>query len=384
MINRNLSKHINKLALNMPVITITGPRQSGKTTFCKTHFKKHDYVNLENIEDRIFATTDPKGFLAQYKKPLIIDEAQYAPQLFSFIQNIVDDRNKEAQFVLSGSQNFLLLENIAQSLAGRVAIFYLLPLSLKELATQKKLKEDYQYYIFNGFYPRLYKNKIDINTFYQSYISTYIERDVKQLLQIQNLSKFQLFLKCIAGRIGQQVNFTDLSNVIGVDNKTIQKWFSVLEASFICFLLKPFHKNYTKRLVKTPKLYFYDTGLACSLLGINKAEEIITHWAKGALFENMIVADIHKDYFNKGKNPPLYYWRDNNGTEVDLIIENNKNHKAVEIKSGRTINEDFFRGIDRYQTYSQIENKDKYIIYGGSQKQFRTTCNIISWQEIDL
>lgn len=384
MINRELIANLKKLGKNMPVITVTGPRQSGKTTLCKLAYPKHAYVTLENIDDRQFAENDPRGFLAQFTKPVIIDEAQYVPQLFSYIQGIVDETNISAQFVLSGSQNFLLLEKISQTLAGRAAIFYLLPLSIAELKHDKKLKSDYKLHLFNGFYPRLYDKKIDVNLFYESYIATYTERDVRQIINVQNLSKFQIFLKCIAGRVGQLINFAEIANIVSVDAKTVQKWFSLLESSFICFLLPPYYKNYNKRLVKTSKLYFYDTGLVCALLGIRDAEELTAHWVRGALFENLIIADTLKSYYNKGRKPQLYFWRDNTGNEVDLIIDEHSKHRAVEIKSGTTVHTSFFEGLTKYQKFSNINNKDKVLVYGGSKNQEREFIAIKSWKEMDF
>ncbi len=381
MITRELISSIKKKGKNMPVITITGPRQSGKTTLCKLAFPKHAYVSLENVDDRYFAETDPRGFLAQFKDAVIIDEAQYVPKLFSYIQGIVDERKKSNQFVLSGSQNFLLLEKISQSLAGRAAIFYLLPLSIKELKKSKKLKASYPYHLFNGFYPRLYDKKIDTNLFYDSYISTYIERDVRQIINVQNLSKFTLFLKCIAGRVGTLVNFAEIGNTVGLDAKTVQKWFSLLESSFICFLLPPYYRNYNKRLVKTPKLYFYDTGLACALLGIKNEDELILHWARGGVFENMVIADTIKSFYNKGRKPSLYFWRDNTGNEIDLIIDNSHKHTAIEIKSGTSINKNYFEGLSKYQELASSEIKDKIVVYGGNLSRIQSGFSVKSWND---
>lgn len=367
----------------MPVITITGPRQSGKTTLCKMLYPKHSYVSLENLDDRAFAETDPRAFLAQFNGSVIIDEAQYVPQLFSYIQGIVDEKNKAAQFVLSGSQNFLLLEQISQSLAGRAAVFYLLPLSIDELIGANKLKSNVNDTIFKGFYPRLYDKNIDVNLFYESYLATYIERDVRQIVNVQNLSKFQLFLKVVAGRVGQLANFSEIGNMVGIDVKTTQKWFSILESSFICYQLQPYYRNYNKRLVKTSKLYFYDTGVACALLGIKQSDELVSHWAKGALFENLIISNFYKSSFNKAQKPQYYFWRDNVGHEVDLIIDNHNNHKAVEIKSAATINTSFFDALNKYQEFSKLSDENKYLVYSGNSNTTRTLANIVSWKDIE-
>lgn len=380
MVKRELIGKIKLMATKMPVISITGPRQSGKTTLAKECFSGYKYVNLENPDVFDEAKTDPRNFLSQHKNGLIIDEAQLLPELFSYIQTISDDHNKAGEFILTGSQNFLLSAKISQSLAGRVYITHLLPFSIKELKKTKFATENYLRYIFNGFYPRLYDKKIEPQEFYPSYIQTYTERDIRQLVNVSNLYTFQKFMRLAAGRIGQLLNFNSIANEIGVDLKTVKSWFSILETSFIIYLLPPHHKNYNKRLVKTPKLYFYDTGLACSLLGIKSPDELDSHWAKGALFENLIISDLAKNFYNKGQPPPFYFWRDNTGNEIDLIIDEGTKIKSIEIKSAGTIHPDSFKGLNYYKELSKNKNVNSFLIYSGKVNSKRKTGNVLSWK----
>ncbi|MEM7657458.1 MAG: ATP-binding protein, partial [Bacteroidota bacterium] len=294
MVHRTISEQILQAAKQMPVISITGPRQSGKTTLCKSIFPNHLYMNLEDPEMRSFALEDPKGFLAQTDQEMVIDEAQYAPILFSYIQTIVDEQKKNGAFVLSGSQNFLLMENITQSLAGRVAIFHLLPLSLAELQRSAYSLTDPWEIIFRGGYPRLYDQQVEENLFFPGYIQTYLERDLRQLQQVSSLQQFQLFTRILAGRIGQLFNQSAIANETGLSHPTVKKWLSLLQTSFIAFSLPPYFRNFNKQLIKSPKLYFYDTGLACYLLGIRSAQELANHYAKGALFENFVIVEMLK------------------------------------------------------------------------------------------
>lgn len=366
----------------MPVLSITGPRQSGKTTLARICFPDHTYVNLENPDTLRDAASDPRLFLTGHKRGLIIDEAHLLPELFSYIQALSDESGKTGEYILTGSQNFLLSAKISQSLAGRIFITHLLPLSMDELRATPYWEKNPEHFIFGGFYPRLYDKKIKPAQFYPSYIQSYTERDVRQLINISDLALFQKFMRLAAGRIGQLINYNSLGNELGVDHKTIKSWFSILEASFIVFFLPPHFKNFNKRLVKSPKLYFCDTGLACSLLGIKSAKEIKGHWAKGALFENLILADLMKNYYNKAERPPLYFWRDNTGNEVDCLIEESNKLKPVEIKSSTTINNSFFKGINYYNKLSKNKGKDSFLIYGGNKSYLRKEANVLSWQEI--
>lgn len=368
----------------MPVISISGPRQSGKTTLAKTCFPDYDYVNLENPDVLERAQTDPRSFLTSHKKGIIIDEAQRMPELFSYIQTISDENKKNGEFIITGSQNFLLSEKISQSLAGRIYVSHLLPFSYDELKHSKYGKGSYTNFIFKGYYPRLYDKKIKPTDYYPSYIQTYTERDVRQIINISNLLLFQRFMRLAAGRIGQLLNYNAIANELGVDVKTTKAWFGILESSFIVFFVPPHYNNFNKRLVKTPKLYFYDTGVACSLLGIQNAKEINTHWAKGQLFENNVILEIAKHYYNNGQKPPLYFWRDNTGNEVDLIIDEGVKMKAIEIKSASTIKSEQLKNINYYQSLNKIKTLKTMLIYGGDENFKLNSTEIMSWKNIQL
>ncbi len=382
LINRILKGKILELATKFPVVSITGPRQSGKTTLAKLCFPEYNYVNLELPHLRLFAKEDPKAFLDTYNNGLILDEAQYAPELFSYIQGIVDTSRETGKYILTGSQNFLLIEKITQSLAGRVAIMHLLPFSAAELKNTIYQQDKIDELLFKGCYPPLYDRDINPVDFYQSYVQSYIERDVRNILNVSDLSLFRSFMGMVAGRMGQILNMSSLSNDLGLDVKTIKSWLSVLETSFIIYLIRPHFKNYNKRLIKSPKLYFYDTGLACSLLGIRNSSEIGNHYSKGAMFENYVFSEISKYYFNNGINPDLFYWRSNTGNEVDCIVQDGTQHSIVEMKSAQTINSSFFKGLNYYQKLSGIDAKDCYLIYGGNENQQRSNAQVLSWENI--
>ena len=377
MIQREIIEKIKAISTKMPVISITGPRQSGKTTVAKMSFPDYDYVNLENPDILEDAKSDPRLFLSRHTKGLIIDEIQVFPALFSYIQTISDENNKAGEFILTGSQNFLLSEKISQSLAGRIFITHLLPFSFSELQNTGYQFENYSDYIFKGFYPRIYDRDIEPAMFYPSYIQTYTERDLRQIVNVSNLFLFQKFMRLAAGRVGQLVNYSSIATELGIDLKTVKSWFSILETSFVIFFLQPHFRNFSKRLLKTPKLYFYDTGLVCSLLGIKKAEDVDLHWAKGALFENMIISDLMKNYFNRAETPSLYFWRDNTGNEVDCLIEEGNLIKSIEIKSSSTINTDFFKGLNFYKNMD--EYSQPYLIYGGDKNMQRKEAQIVAW-----
>lgn len=371
------------MATKMPIISITGPRQSGKTTVSKMCFPDYNYVNLENPDVFQEAKSDPRSFLTQHKKGLIIDEVQLLPELFSYIQTISDQSGKVGEYILTGSQNFLLSAKISQSLAGRVFITHLLPLSLEELQHAGYLNDDPVNYMLKGFYPRIYDKEIKSELFYPSYIQTYTERDVRQIVNVSNLFLFQKFMRLAAGRVGQLLNYNNLATELGVDLKTIKSWFSILETSFIVFFLQPHYINFSKRLVKTPKLYFYDTGLACSLLGIRKEKDLDSHWAKGTLFENMMIADMMKNYFNRTQVPPLYFWRDSSGNEVDCLIEEGNTIKKVEIKSSTTIAGDFFKGLNFYNHLANVDSENSYLLYGGDRNVIRKEAKVVSWKDTE-
>ncbi len=379
MIERELKAKLELLASKYPILTLTGPRQSGKSTLLRSTFPDYAYVSLENTENRLFAQTDPNGFLATYPDKTIIDEAQLVPSLFSYLQTHTDFKGKVGMYLLAGSQNFLLMESITQSLAGRTAILKLLPFSRNELKTVALNEQTIDEEIFTGSYPRIYDKDIAAIDFYPYYIQTYIERDVRLLKHIGDINKFILFLKMCAGRIGQLLNLSSLANECGIAVSTAQSWLSVLEASYILYLLKPNHNNYSKRLVKTPKLYFYDTGVACSLLNIIQAEQIATHFLRGALFENIVINEFVKKSLNAGQEPQLSFWRDKTGNEVDLIEQIGDKQVGYEIKSGATFSSDYFKGLRYWANHSHAEADACNVIYTGEKSLKTSFGNVICW-----
>lgn len=380
MIQRQLYTKASQLLEKFPIIAITGPRQSGKTTFSKQLRPEYSYVNLEDITNREFAKNDPKGFLNTYKNGAIIDEIQYVPELFSYLQVFTDERNQVGEYIITGSQNFLLMQQISQSLAGRVALFTLLPLSLKELKDSEYIFSNWESYAVSGSYPRKILFDIDGRDYYANYLSTYVERDVRLLKNITNLDLFQKFIFLVAGRVGQLFNQSSLGNELGVDNKTINSWMSLLETSYIAYRLYPYHSNFNKRIVKTPKVYFYDTGLLSFLLGIKSEQELTQHFAKGSIFENLIITEFLKNAYNKGDTPIFYFWRDHANNEVDLLIENYPKIDIYEIKSSTTIKMDFFKGLNHFKGLHSSVNA--HLIYGGTENQKRTEVNVIGWISI--
>lgn len=381
MVKRHIAQKLKDMAGKFPVITVTGPRQSGKTTLCKQIFADYHYVSLENPDMRLYAESDPHSFLEEYNEKTIIDEAQNVPQLFSYIQGIVDESKQMGQYILSGSQNFFLLEKITQSLAGRTYIFHLLPFAHNEFAGH--YEQDLFQSIYNGGYPAIYDKQLTPLDFFPSYTQTYIERDVRSILQVKDLNLFNMFLRVCAGRIGQLFNASDIGNEISVDHKTIQSWLSILEASFIVYRLHPWHVNFNKRVVKTPKLYFYDTGLACYLLGIHKAEELNVHFAKGTLFENYVITEYIKNLRNAGDNSSPYFWRDNTGNEIDLLADLGRQIKIIEIKSGKTVKTDFFKGINFFEKIQVDYDLEKYIVYGGDAGRKQYGTQVLPWNKVD-
>lgn len=380
MIARQAESKLREMAKKFPVITITGPRQSGKTTLCRALFADYRYVSLENPDIRSYAQNDPRGFLEEYDKQVIIDEAQHVPQLFSYIQGLVDERKIPGQFILTGSQNFLLLEKISQSLAGRAYIFHLLPFFYGEISHKRKPKLSEM--IWKGGYPAIYDRELSPYDFFPSYIQTYIERDVRSLINIKDLNLFNAFLKVCAGRAGQLFKASAIANEIGVDYKTVQSWLSILEMGFIVFRLNPWHVNFNKRIVKTPKLYFYDTGLLCHLLGVSKAEDFNFHFAKGALFENFVIAEYLKNSRNNGINTSPYFWRDNTGNEIDLLEETNRELKIIEMKSGKTIRDDFFKGLNYFDKIQSNYTVSKFLIYGGDEQRKQFGTQVLPWNNL--
>ena len=383
MIKREISEIIFPRVQQMPVIVVTGPRQSGKTTLVKALFPKYDYVNLEFPDIRERAINDPRLFLTQHQTGLVIDEVQRVPDLFSYIQGIVDETGKSGNYILTGSQNFLLLEQISQTLAGRAALFHLLPFSITEIASgYNRIDDNFVQFAFTGTYPRIHDHKLQPTDWYPWYVSSYIERDVRQIENVKDLNKFQTFLKICAGRVGQLFNASAIANEIGVNYKTIQSWISVLEASFILFLLPPFYKNLNKRLVKSPKIYFYDTGLICSLLNIQSADELNFHYLKGEIFESLIISEMKKYLAHTNARSNLYFWRDNSGHEIDCLIETGSQVKAVEIKSSTTIISDFFKGLKYWQELTSCSTDQLALVYGGIENQHWSPGEVIGWKNV--
>ncbi len=376
-IHRILERKIKQLATGYPVIVLTGPRQSGKTTLVKKIFPEKKYVSLENLDTREFARKDPRGFLKTHSHGVIIDEAQNVPELFSYIQEIVDTNKKPCEFILTGSQNFLLMEKVSQSLAGRAAITTLLPLSTEEI-TPKNKRMRLNQLLLAGLYPAIYEKKISANEWYQNYIKTYIERDVRMMKNVTDLNLFQKFIKLCASRVGQILNLSSIANDCGVSHNTIRGWISVLEASYIIFLLHPYYENYSKRLIKMPKIYFYDTGLAASLLHIESEDQLDSSPIKGGLFESFVISEIMKNEFNRGLSPHIYFWRDKTGREVDCVYENKKKF-AIEIKSSETIHADFFKNLNYLQKISKNTFTSSILVYGGTEKQIRSDALVLGW-----
>ena len=380
---RDLSDSLLRFA-KFPVVALLGPRQSGKTTLVRHVFKEHVFVNLEDPSMREFAIKDPNRFLREYENDhgIILDEFQYVLQILSYLQIIVDEKKRPGYFVLTGSQNFLMNQAITQSLAGRVGILTLLPLSEKERIENNLSSDDSNETILKGGYPRLYAEHFLPQELHPSYINSYVERDVRQLINVGNLRSFQNFMRLCAGRIGQLLNITDLAVSCGINRKTAEEWISLLEASYIIFLLKPYFKNYNKRMTKSSKLYFYDTGLACSLLGIRSAKDIRLSPFRGHLFEGLVISDFYKQYYNIAIEPPLYFWRDQNGRiEIDCLIDLGIKQIPIEIKSGETISEDFFRSLYQWNEIAKADPSYGYIVYGGELSQKRSAGNLVGWKK---
>lgn len=361
---RQVEADISHSATQYPVVTILGPRQSGKTTTVRTLFSKKPYANLEIPDVRALALSDPRAFLRQYPDGVVLDEIQRAPDLLSYIQAIVDEHQKPGEFILTGSQQLALNEAISQSLAGRTDIIKLLPLSLVELATCN-IEYTAPEYIYTGFYPKIYAQNLDPTRYYRNYFETYVERDVRRLLDIKDLMKFELFVKLCAGRIGQLFNANHLANEVGVSTHTINSWLSVLEASFIVFRLPPYFANMNKRLIKTPKIYFYDVGLASYLLSIQTQTQIRRDPLYGNLFENMVVVELLKTRYNQGQEPNLYFYRDSSQREVDLLYKSGQQLTAIEIKSAATFTTQFLNAITYLQAQLPKQLAHSYIIYDG-------------------
>jgi hypothetical protein len=380
MIERTLTSKMVALTKTFQIITLTGPRQAGKTTLVRSAFPGLPYVSLEDPDIRQIAQTDPRGFLGNYPVGAVLDEVQNAPDLFSYIQRLVDE-NRQMQFILTGSSNFLLMERISQTLAGRTAVLHLLPLSFAELEPGA---EPYESLIFKGRYPRIYDRGIAPTDFYPAYIQTYVEKDVRLLKNIGDSNAFIQFTRLCAGRIGQLLNYTSLANDAGISPNTAKAWFSILESSYVLYRLQPYHRNFNKRLVKSPKLYFYDTGVACSLLGIRDESQVNLHYLKGALFENLIINEFIKRSFNRGENRQSFFWQDNHRKEIDCLLVDGDRVAPVEIKSGRTMSTSYFDNLKYWRPLAQLPEDQGYVVYGGEQSMNTSLGALISWRHLDL
>jgi len=379
MFDRDLELHLAKISDNYKIITIMGPRQSGKSTLAKKFYTSYDYCSLEDPDNKDRAVNDPKGFLQSKKENTILDEIQRVPDLLSYLQTIVDDKSDNRKWVLTGSNSLLMSEKISQSLAGRSRIITCLPLSFNEIP--KKLKStELDQNIFTGGYPRIYDENLQANIWCSDYIQTYIEKDLRQMLNIVDLSVFEKFLSLLAGRVGNLLNFSSFTNDVGVSHSTASSWLSVLEASYITFRLPPHFKNFSKRIIKSPKCYFWDTGLLCSLLRINNFDQLFTHPLKGAIFENWVISEYSKKYYNLGLRPPLYFWRDQSGHEIDIVIDKSTHLYPIEIKSSSTFNPNFIKNINWFNDLQEFSQGE--VIYGGTDSYEFKGVNIKSWNSI--
>ena len=381
MIKRDLAEELKKAARRFPSITLTGPRQSGKATLCRALFPSLPYATLEATDVRSFARDDPRGFLAQFAGGAIIDEVQRVPDLLSYLQGVIDEEPAPGRWILTGSQNLSLLESVSQSLAGRTAIYHLLPLSRCEILRFDRYPVSLEETLFAGTYPRVFDRGLEPADWFRSYVATYVERDVRSINNVGDLATFQRFVELCAGRTAQLVNYSSLANDCGISQPTAKAWLSILETSFLVFRLPAFHSNLRKRLVKMPKLHFYDTGLVCWLLGIRTPDQLRSHPLRGSVFETWVVSEITKHRLNRGESPRLSFYRDRNGAEVDLIIEQPSHRTLVEAKSGETVSANLFAGAQRVQEHITRPTRPDSIavVYGGDQFQHRTPGSLVPW-----
>jgi len=382
-IPRIASAAARKRLAGFPILTITGPRQSGKTTLSRLLAPALPYFSLEDPDTRALATEDPRAFLRQISDGAILDEVQRAPELFSYLQGVVDSDRRMGRFILTGSSQFELIESITQSLAGRAALLTLLPFSLAELQAAGRAPATMDEFLHTGFFPAVYDRPVEPTLWLQDYISTYLERDVRQILNIQDLATFQRFVRLCAGRIGQLLNITSLAADTGITRITAESWLSVLQASHLVFLVRPWFSNLNKRLIKTPKLYFCDSGLAAWFLGVRDASHIRAHPQRGALFENWVMTELLKAQTNRGIKPSLHFLRDKEGHEVDALIETAPDtFQAIEIKSGETIASDFFSGLDYWRAKLTRQTLTPWLIHGGTARQEREKATVLPWNDL--
>ena len=387
-----MAPKLRALAGSFPVVAVTGPRQSGKTTLVRAVMKRHRYVTLEAPDERSFAAKDPRGFLARFDGPVIIDEIQRVPDLFSWIQVAVDERRSPGRFVLTGSHNFLLMAGVSQSLAGRCAILHLLPFSLAELASRKPVnleapptrpprlpRAGLEETMFSGFYPAIRSSRLDPRDWHGNYIQTYLERDVRSVLNVGDIEAFGRFLRLCAGRTSQLLNLSSLAGDCGITHTTANRWISVMEASFIIVLLRPYYRNFGKRQVKSPKLHFLDSGLLCSLLGVRNPDDLHVSPHRGAIFESMVLSELYKNFANRGEKPPLYYWRDSKGHEIDILVDFGSRQVPIEAKSARTVPDGFAANLAYWSTLAGKSAGRPILVHGGSEMMARDGISIIPW-----
>ncbi len=386
MIRRRIEPRVRELLGRYPVLTLTGPRQSGKTTLCKAVFSDADYVSLEDPDARAFATSDPRGFLAQFPDRVILDEVQRTPELPSYLQGIVDADPRPGRFILTGSQHFGLMEGVSQSLAGRAAILTLLPLSYDELRKFPNAPDDLFQVLVGGSYPAVYDRNLPPTEWLSGYVQTYLERDVRQILNVTDLATFQTFLGLCAAHTAQLVNLSELGGAAGITYNTAKAWLSVLETSFVIHRLPPFVANVRKRLIKTPKLHFLDSGLACYLLGIRNAQELVQHPLRGFVFESWVISEIMKAHHHEGVQPRVTFYRDQSKLEIDALVEAGPVLKAVEIKSARTVASDFFRALDECSAVlsraPSIQEVERILVWGGDKQYVREGTLVLPWKAV--
>ena len=374
---------LHRLAKGFPVIGITGPRQAGKTTLAKHCFPDRPYVSLENPDTLEHVQQDPRGFLDQYPDGLVIDEVQRDPRLFSYLQGLVDQQQVMGQYILTGSEQFGFREKATQTLAGRIGLLQLTPYTMTELKQSAQLYPDLDQQLVAGFYPPLYSRDVSQDDWYANYVQTYVERDIQQIIQIKDLNKFRTFLRLCAGRVGQLLNLSSIGNDCGVSHNTVREWISILEASYIIFRLTPHFENFSKRLIKSEKLYFYDTGLMCWLLNIKSDEQVRVNPLAGNIFENMIVAELLKQRLIQSRSPDLYFWRDKSQLEIDVILDQGSQLMPIEIKKGKTIVSDFFKNLTRWRELARDKAAPGVLIYGGHETQSRENCRVLPWYDCD-
>jgi uncharacterized protein len=381
-IRRTAEATLVEMADQFKILAVTGPRQSGKTTLVRHVFPDKPYASLENPDTREFALRDPRRFLQRYASGAVLDEVQRCPELLSYLQGMVDESQERGHFVLTGSQHFGLMEKISQSLAGRVGVLHLLPFSLCELTDGGVRPEGLDALLFAGGYPPVHDAHASPERWYNAYIDTYIERDMRQLVNVHDTDRFQRFMRLCADSIGQLVNMTRIGSDCGVDQKTVKAWLAILETGFVIYRLRPHHENFRKRLVKTPKLYFHDTGLAARLLGIERAEQLATHRMRGALFENWVVSELLKGRHNLARSDNLFFWRDNTGAEVDILADRAGVLLPIEVKSGMTIASDWFDGLAKWRRLAGDRAARPVLVYGGEARQSRQIAEVLPWSDI--